>query len=441
MASLLRTTDAHPIPVTTAVERPWGSYSFADISAALTQQERQFVMLASAAITFLILTQKIVIGANIEIGVLAVWPFTVWAFLRGYSTISTPRLLGYLLASAAIIGVSTANASGEHFSTSSMLFLVGLHFPFFFVANVRRVVYLGILKNFQWVCLFIAGMVYFQWAQQAAGFTMLDMGHYIPDKYMFLHYNYIQKISYFSRWYKPNAFFMLETSHTSQLLAIGVIIEVVMFRRWWLMIWLLLAIIMTFGGTGTVMLIATLPFLIPYLSRRIIIAGAAATPILLLLAAKLGYLSNALGRTQEFNTQGTSGQGRFIAPFQILHDTLVGIPRSAFWGIGAGTVSPYQHHITDMMNPIAKSVVEYGVPAGLTWFIWFHACVFSSRVPFAIMWVVLFQFDWTGGGMLVPIQTYYCLFICAMIVPAKPTTQPISNNTRWQITARRSATT
>jgi hypothetical protein len=402
-----------------AGEPRWGDCSVAQAKQALTHDERRFVTAASVAIAFLILTQKLVIGFGIEIGVLAVWPFTIWAFTRGYCVICPLRATGYLFTAVAIAAVSIANSAKPGFSLTSPLFFVALYIPFIFVSSVRRVVYLSIVSNLQLVTLFIGAMVFLQWAQQALGMPMMNMERLIPGQFLFPGYNYLQTIGYASSWYKPNAFFMLETSHTSQLLAIGFVVEMVLFKRPWAMLWLLLALVMTFGGTGTLMVIATLPFLIPYLSRRIIAASVVAAPVALLVAVKLGFLSNALDRAQEFGEAGTSGGGRFVGPFQILRDTMMNVPKASFLGIGAGTVSPYQYSMYDVINPIAKSMLDYGIPTGLAWLIWFHASTFGSRAPFAIIWVVLLQFDFMGGSLLIPVQAYYCFFLCAAIMPAR----------------------
>jgi hypothetical protein len=409
-------------PAIDPVEHGWGYYRAGDVTLdKLTANERYFVTVASITFALLIFTQKIAPVLNIELGTYFVLPFSIWALASGNATVSPVRLLGYLALGVIAIILTFASHAYGTFSITALMYLVVLHLPFTIVANVRRIVYLKLLKNFQICAIIIASMVFFQWAQQAVGMKMASMEDYVPHAILFDSYNYIQKIDYFSRWYKPNAFFMLETSHTSQLLAIALVVELCILRRLQIVLYLAVGLVMSFGGTGTIMVILTAPFILRYLSSRTLMAGAVAAPIALLIGAKLGFIDNAVGRSQEFSHSGTSGSGRFIAPFQIMRDQLVGMHETVFWGIGPGNMSPYQLQHTDMMNPLSKLVVEYGVPFAILWLVWFHSCVFASRVPFVIAFVTLIQFDLTGGGLLVPIQTYYCLFLCAMFIPAQPT--------------------
>jgi hypothetical protein len=415
--------DDDPTPISDPGSSAWGSCSLGAAREALSAQERRFVSAATFALTILVLTQKLTVGFGIEMGVIAIWPFCCWAFARGYCQISPLRLVGYLGAIAAIVAASAVNISVIGFSLTSMLFFVIIHIPFVFVAKVRRVTYISLIGNFQNLAMFIAGMVFVQSMQQHFGLGMINMERYVPASMLFSGYNYVQSVSYGSSWLKPNGFFMLETSFASQLLAMAIITEAVLFKRWWVLLILALALVLTFGGTGTVMVLTSIPFLLPYISRRMVLTGVVATPIVILVAAKSGFLDNALGRMGEINQAGTSGQGHLLGPFIILRDTIANIPSAAISGIGSGVMSPYIYSMYDMLNPVAKAAIEYGLPAGLAWFFWFHACTLASRVPVAILWVVLFQFDWAGGGLLIPLQTYYCLLLCAMIVPEAAATR------------------
>lgn len=404
------------------VERAWTDYPAATVTADhLTPDENRFVTVTSLALAFLVFTMKIAPFMNIELGVYAVLPFAGWALAAGHARISPLRLFGFLLTGAGAVVVTFAAHAHEGFSITALLFLIVLHLPFVLIADVRRVVYLKLLKNFQIVAGIIAFMVFFQWGQQVVGMKMLNMEDYLPKSIMFDSYNYVQKVNYFSRWYKPNAFFMLETSHTSQIISIGLAIELCFLRRMPLVLFFAIALVMSFGGTGTLMTVLAVPLYLLYLSRRTLIAGLCAAPLALLVAAKAGFLENAVGRSQEFGEAGTSGSGRFVAPFQVMYRTFTHLPDTLFTGIGPGVWNPFYSSHTDMLNPIAKITTEYGALVGLAWFAWFHACVFTSRVPVIIIFLALAQYDMTGGGLLVPIQTYYCLFLCAMVVPARRT--------------------
>ena len=72
----------------------------------------------------------------------------------------------------------------------------------------------------------------------------------MPERIVYLHYNYIQPIHWGSPWMKPNAVFFLETSHISQFIAMAIIIELSCFFRVRYLAFLGAALMTTFGGTG-----------------------------------------------------------------------------------------------------------------------------------------------------------------------------------------------
>jgi hypothetical protein len=414
--------DGYPALAAPTPDKPWRDYRAADVSmSTLSVAEQRLVRAVFITMIGCIVAQKLATpGLNVQFGVFFVTGFTIWGFLRRYLEIDAIRLFGFAVVNIAILTVTLAAHAEEAFSLPSLMLLIFLHLPFVFKANVRRDVYVAIIRQLQKIALFIAAMVFLQWGEQAVGLRMTNLEDYVPTDWLFHFYNYVQKVHFFSPWYKPNGIFMLEASHTSQLFAIALVAEFCVLKRTWVLFILFVALVMTYAGTGFIMLVLSAPFLIGYLSRRTVLAGLAILPVVLLLAWQLGFLENALGRTAEIAQPGTSGSGRLIAPYLILGRTLSHIPSSILYGIGPGVMNPFYSSITDMLNPVAKIVTEYGLPLGLLWLVWFHFCTFTARVPAAITAVVLAQYDVTGGGLLVPVQTYYCLLITAMIVPSRP---------------------
>lgn len=409
-----------PIAPQQGLERPWREYRAEDVDLSrLSPDERRFVRGVFITMIGFIVGQKLATpGLNVEFGVFFVTGFTIWAFVRGYLEVSLARLLGFVVVNVGAMLVTLIGHAADDFSLPSLMLLVFLHLPFVLRAPVRRDVYVMILKRFQLIALFIASMVFLQWAEQGLGMRMTNLEDYVPRDWLFHFYNYVQKVNFYSRWYKPNGIFMLEASHTSQLLAMGLVIEVCILKRMTIILTLLLGLVMTYAGTGTIMVLLSLPFIATYLSRRTIVGGLVSLPVALLVAWQLGFLANAIGRTAEIAQPGTSGSGRLVAPFEILARTLTNIPSTIYYGLGPGVMNPFFSSITDVLNPTAKIITEYGLPVGVLWLVWFHFCTFTARVPAVITCVVLIQYDFTGGGLLVPVQTYYCLLLTAMIVPA-----------------------
>jgi hypothetical protein len=167
--------------------------------------------------------------------------------------------------------------------------------------------------------------------------------------------------------YKSNGFFLVEPSVTSQFLAIGIIIEVLFFRRWLYLVVFGLALVLTLSGTGTLVL-ATFVLTV---ACRLGWKGVALAAVCILLAMVIAggvmlivpvVADIAIGRLNEFTTIGSSGFVRFVTPFWLINDVMREYPSAAFFGIGAGTSEritlPYHYAV----NTPVKIAVEYGFP-------------------------------------------------------------------------------
>ncbi|MDO7844608.1 hypothetical protein [Sphingomonas immobilis] len=401
--------------------KPWRDYKVDEVKAAiLNANERVIVGAAAIALGLLIFTEKLALQpANIEYGFFAVAALCVFLVLRGSAYFLPVRTLAYCGVAALMIVITFASPIHAAFSIPSLLFMIILHIPFCMRVDLSRLAYLRILLWFEIFALVIASFVYFQWLQQAAGMRMLNMEDYLPQSMMFDNYNYVQKINYFSHWYKPNGFFMLETSYASQVLALAGLIELALFRRPVRLAYIVLAQLSTYGGTGMIVLGCGMLVAVFYLRFKEVVALAVAVPLLFGLAMTTGIAENAMGRTMEFSHSGTSGNGRFVAPFEIARDTVLSSKTFALTGVGPGVVSPYHRLIQDTLNPLTKLVVEYGIPVAVLWMLWYHACMIMARVPFIAFWAFFIQYDALGGAAMVPLVTYYCLLISCLFVPTR----------------------
>lgn len=167
--------------------------------------------------------------------------------------------------------------------------------------------------------------------------------------------------------YKSNGFFLVEPSVTSQFLAMGIIIEILFFRRWLYLLVFGFTLVLADSGTGELVLAA---FVLTVAARlrwkgvalaalSILFAAVIAGAVMLLVPAVANI---AVERLNEFNTRGSSGFTRFVTPFWLLSDVLREYPIAAFFGIGAGTSErltlPYLYAVD---TPV-KIAVEYGFP-------------------------------------------------------------------------------
>ena len=217
---------------------------------------------------------------------------------------------------------------------------------------------------------------------------------------------------------KPNGFFFLETSHLSQFIAMGLVVEVAIFRRFGRVSALLVGLAGTLGATGMVLLASTAPFLLARLRPRLVVAVAVVAPVVLVAAAQGGFLDTTLKRTAEFSQGSSSGFNRFVLPLQWSLATLDAPPDEAWLGRGAGSMPKAVNDEEEgtagyAWPPYTKVGVEYGTVVLLIWALFIAASLFGNGVPVAVAWAAFVQYNFLNGSLNVPIHTIYCALLCA----------------------------
>ena len=265
------------------------------------------------------------------------------------------------------------------------------------------------------IAIAICGIV--QFGAQFAGVQVFSFEDYVPKSLLF-ESGYNLKIDFgIGSLLKSNGFFLVEPSVMSQFMAMGIIIEVLYFRR---VIWLIvlgLALVLAESGTGILVLAA----FVVAVALRLGLRGVLLAVFMLLFAVVLaGIVSLAVpevadiaqGRLGEFSTQGTSGHNRFVAPFWILSDVIREYPQVNLFGMGAGTSQnltvPYDYS----MNTPIKIWLEYGIPALVLYVCLF---VFAERTPrqSVLMFPALVLLLFTGGYQQFGSIVYFiALLIC-----------------------------
>ena len=306
-------------------------------------------------------------------------------------------------------------ASRRDISLSAMLIALGLYAMFVFVVPLGREAILQVLRRFQMLALFIAAMVAIDWLVQLAGRPMPDLERIVPSGALYQAYNYVQPLTWQAAYMKPNGIFMLEASHTSQLLAMGVVLELCLFRRWRYLVPLLAAQLATFGGTGFVLLLASLVLVVPFYVR-----GRTLLALALLLATAAGIASqtpvwdNFSQRSTEMAKPHSSGNGRLVEPYAFMAEHIANDRRTLVSGVGPGNAKRDGERTAQLVaNPISKAVVEYGLFAGLIWVVLLHVSVIRTAAPGVAAFVVLVQYDFLNGALIVPIHLAYCYLLAA----------------------------
>ena len=340
--------------------------------------------------------------------------------LRGLLRVSALSLILWC-AFAFIAGVGFLVVGSVSYSFMSLLLLLIISTFYLFRIELDREHYLKWLKAFQMIAVGAASLVFLNWALQIVGIGMFDLESRMPHRLVYLHYNYIQPIHWGSPWTKPNAFFFLETSHISQFLAMAIIIELSCFFRIRYLAFLVAALMTTFGGTGMLMVLASLPWILGRVPKGLIVAGLLALPIAYYTANSIGLLDNMKSRSTELNARGTSGEMRFVRPIEAVGQAMAGDEVDLLFGKGAGSM-PKGSSIRGAhfaWAPYAKVFVEYGIIAFTLWALLIITAMFGHGIPFAVSWAVFLQYQFMNGSLNVPLHTIYACLLAASIIVTK----------------------
>jgi hypothetical protein len=283
------------------------------------------------------------------------------------------------------------------------------------------------LQGFQFLVLILSWLAIAQFAAQFVvdGREIIRFFGILPD-FLFasqnLHRaNTIIPITAGSRLIKSNGIFLTEPSTMSQMAALGILIEVLEFRRPRYLLALALGLLLSYSGTGISILLLFLP-LAGLVKRR------AQIPVLLvslsvfaLLATGVIDLSIFSSRVGEFEDPRKSGFQRFIASFWMAaeHFDTASLP-VLLRGAGPGAM--------DSFTPRA-----FYVPSGGTWFKLFYeygligafvftcflgSCFRRSRCPKLVIAALIYYFVFTGNLLLTTPFLILTIVLCTLHGPA-----------------------
>ncbi|MEY9123715.1 uncharacterized membrane protein (UPF0136 family) [Bradyrhizobium yuanmingense] len=217
---------------------------------------------------------------------------------------------------------------------------------------------------------------------------------------------------------KANGFFLRESATLSVLTAIGFMLEYHSAQRRILVIILLLAgLLSSVSGSG--ILIVMVAFLVPTSLRKIPLF----LTTLIFLSALLAYGSEIPGlglwldRLSEFDSRGSSGYARFVAPLQMLERSIEKGSVAIWLGNGGGsylrTVAALQlkYEIND--PTWAKLIYEYGL-AGFCIVTALFACrLYSSRLRPEICNAILYA--WISAGSVLKPDFVLLVWMLSMV--------------------------
>jgi hypothetical protein len=204
---------------------------------------------------------------------------------------------------------------------------------------------------------------------------------------------------------KSNGLFLGEPSFLSQLTGLGILIEVLEFRRPRYLIVLALGFLLAYSGTGLMLLLLFLP--IAGLRH-----GKAGLSVLCVVMFALGLFatgiidfSNFSSRVDEFDATKSSGFARFVSPFWVVAKQFdIEALQALLVGNGPGTakiVTNTWYGQADYMATWAKILREYGIIGSFILACFLASCLRRSRCPGLVIAAMIFSWVFLQGIMTI----------------------------------------
>ncbi len=268
------------------------------------------------------------------------------------------------------------------FSPTSLLLLVAVHLPYVFTVpqsnDGER-----IIKFFIQIATVFAllGIAQYGLMRVVNVSYLFPIENFVPDTFIVQHFNHQAVTEYGSHDYRANGVFLLEPSFFSQLLAIAIVAELGTQARLTRLALFALALLVSYSGTGIIVLAICLPLAIVGQRRwGLLLIGLCALLVLIPLQEYL-HLDRLLSRVNEFGSNRSSGYYRFVGGFYLFDHFLWHDPWRTLFGYGAGSFTTYASHDAAGEIALFKIVFEFGLVGAVLYFGFLFACLFYSPAP------------------------------------------------------------
>lgn len=322
-------------------------------------------------------------GLGLGIAFLCIFAAMGLGVLFGRMRFDARRTALFLLLVGFIGGIHALRA--ESFSLSSMLLLVALHAAYVLHLprsgdNTGRALacFLGLASFLAW-----CGIVQFFFQFVVPAKFVFPIENFVPAMFRVELFNSQGPLSYGSEIYRANGVFLLEPSFFSQLLAVAIVTELCTLNRVRRLLVYGLALVVSYSGTGIMVLSVCLPVLVMARRRWDLVALGTAALLVLLAFGEALNLDLFAQRAGEFSATGSSAFARFVGGFYLFDQFLWDDPLRALFGFGAGS---YKYYAAKAVYPAAemalfKMVLEFGLIGAALYFGFLYYCVAASSAP------------------------------------------------------------
>ena len=329
------------------------------------------------------------------------FPMVLLALMAGLLTgrlrFVPTRLALYLLMLSVLTLVQVWRGEAFSFGSLAMMAVLGLAYvPAVPDEMVTQEDALNFFRNLSF-CIALAGVLQFAMQFVVPLEYVFPIEHFVPEAFRTHGYNNIAPLSYGSHIYKATGFVMLEPSVFCQLCALGLTAELATKSRSLRLAGYAAALVVSYSGTGLLILAFTLPMLVVIHGRwDLLLRGLLALAVLALLAEPL-HLTVTLNRAGEFGSSGSSAFARFVGWTELFADKMWTSPVRAMFGYGSGSFfdAAAGYKAGEMAH--AKIIFEFGILGGLLYFAFIFHCLLRSRAPVVVRAAIMVAYFMNGA--------------------------------------------
>jgi hypothetical protein len=343
---------------------------------------------------------------KLSIATLVTLAVVLWGMALRRLTINPRGLMYYLAFAALAAGTALISFEFDRYaqyrqSLPSLIHFIVLFLPFMFRAR-DPMDELDVTRLIQKFLVFLALCGIVQFGAQFVGLAVFTFRPYVPGEYLVEElYNVSIPMSHGSLYLKSNGFFLVEPSVASQFVAIGLMLELMYFKRLWVLVTLAFAMFVALSGTGLMVIVL---FLILYAfsaratGRRdlLLVLGVVALFVILITVVFEEFGEALLSRRAEFFDERSSGYHRFVSPWRALLVLIERHPSFLIYGVGPGSAEALEFSFIHWTNTPFKLISEYGLPLFALWCAMF---LYAIRRPGngVIIVPMIYFFFFTGG--------------------------------------------